>query len=67
MTLPSTLFAAMTTNFDLMNPDKVKSLRETLESIKEVKELAIQQESYLFNPSGSPAAALRYLRSVTRL
>lgn len=46
----SALFAAITTDFDLTNPDEVKSLRETLDSIKE---LAIQQEGLPFDPSGT--------------
>jgi hypothetical protein len=46
----SALFAAITTDFDLENPDEVRSLRETLESIRD---LAIQQEDLPFDPSGT--------------
>lgn len=46
----SALFAAITTDFDLDNPDEVKSLRKTLDSIRD---LAVQQENLPFDPSGT--------------
>ncbi|CEO60804.1 hypothetical protein PMG11_05332 [Penicillium brasilianum] len=46
----SALFAAITTDFDLTNPDEVNTLRETLDSIRD---LAIQQEDLPFDPSGT--------------
>ncbi|KAJ5168786.1 uncharacterized protein N7482_004380 [Penicillium canariense] len=46
----SALFAAIVTDFDLGNPHQVRSLRETLDSIKE---LAMQQENLPFDPSGT--------------
>lgn len=48
--MDSALFAAITTDFDLTNPDEVRSLRDTLDSIRD---LAIQQEGLPFDPSGT--------------
>ncbi|EPS33984.1 hypothetical protein PDE_08946 [Penicillium oxalicum 114-2] len=46
----SALLAALALDFDLDNPDDVKALRETLDSIKES---ALQEESLAFDPSGT--------------